>query len=274
MEAGKAAGRQDEKGSSPTGTDAALRLEGVSKNFGGLRAVRDVRMHVAYGRRHALIGTNGAGKTTLFNLIAGDLSVSSGRILLFGNDVTRVPVHRRTRLGLRRTYQTPALFNGLSVRENLYLALLGNDPPTRHFSSWKPAVKDTEKQEQIERTGRTVLLFEELDTKVSDLSHGERKQLEIGMVLATSPRLLLLDEPAAGLSAHEREVMRNLLRNIAADITLFIIEHDMDMVIYLADRITVMYDGVVLAEGNPQEIQRNPEVQRVYLGEAVHAAGA
>lgn len=268
----KVAGRQDGTGSSQKGTDAALRLEDVNKNFGGLRAVCDVRMEVAHGQRHALIGTNGAGKTTLFNLIAGDLSVSSGRILLFGNDVTKMPVHKRTRFGLRRTYQTPALFNGLTVRENLYLALLGNDLPMRHLSTWKPAIKDAQKQAQIEQTARTVLLLDELNAKVGDLSHGERKQLEIGMVLATSPRLLLLDEPAAGLSAHEREVMRNLLRNISSDVTLFIIEHDMDMVVFLADRITVMYDGVVLAEGDPQEIQRNPEVQRVYLGEAVNAA--
>lgn len=269
----KIAGRQDERGSPLMEADAALRLEAVSKNFGGLRAVRDVQMHVAHGRRHALIGTNGAGKTTLFNLIAGDLPVSSGRIFLFGTDVTKVPVHKRTRLGLRRTYQTPALFNGLTVRENLYLALLGNDSPMQHLSCWKPAAKDAEKQRQIEQTARTVMLFEKLEAKVGDLSHGERKQLEIGMVLATNPKLLLLDEPAAGLSAREREVMKDLLRNIPSDVTLFIIEHDMDMVIYLADRITVMYDGVVLAEGDPKEIQCNPEVQRVYLGEAVNAAG-
>jgi branched-chain amino acid transport system ATP-binding protein len=274
MESSKNAGRQDQAGSSRVGTGAALRLEGVSKSFGGLHAVRDVHVHVAHGQRHALIGTNGAGKTTLFNLIAGDLSVSSGKVFLFGNDVTKMPVHKRTRIGLRRTYQTPALFNGLSVRENLYLALLGNDPPMRHLSSWKPAVKDTEKQGQIEQTAHTVLLFEKLDAKVGDLSHGERKQLEIGMVLATQPKFLLLDEPAAGLSAHERKVMGDLLRNISSDITLFVIEHDMDMVINLANRITVMYDGVVLAEGNPEEIQRNPEVQRVYLGEAVNAAGS
>jgi len=272
MKSAKVAGQPDEVGSSGMGIHAALRLNNVSKNFGGLRAVRDVQIDVPYGERRALIGTNGAGKTTLFNLIAGDLSASSGRIFLFGNDVTKLPVHKRTRFGLRRTYQTPVLFNGLSVRENLYLALLGNDSPIRHLSSWKSAIKDIQKQLQIQQTARTVLLFEKLEEKVGDLSHGERKQLEIGMVLSTNPRLLLLDEPAAGLSAHEREVMRDLLRNISSDITLFIIEHDMDMVIYLADRITVMYDGVVLAEGNPQEIQGNPEVQRVYLGEAVNAA--
>jgi branched-chain amino acid transport system ATP-binding protein len=268
------AGRQDDANPAPSEADAALRLEGVSKSFGGLHAVRDVTIRVAHGERHALIGTNGAGKTTLFNLIAGDLSVSSGKIFLFGDDVTKLPVHKRTRIGLRRTYQTPALLNGLSVRENLYLALLGNDPPIRHLSFWKPAARDADKQAKIEQTAHTVELFERLEEKVGDLSHGERKQLEIGMVLAAGPRLLLLDEPAAGLSAHEREVMRDLLRNISSDITLFIIEHDMDMVIYLADRITVMYDGVVLAEGDPDEIRRNPEVQRVYLGEAVYAAGS
>lgn len=255
-------------------TRTALRLDGVNKNFGGLRAVCDVQMHVIHGQRHALIGTNGAGKTTLFNLIAGDLPVSSGTIFLFGTDVTTMPVHKRTRLGLRRTYQTPALFNGLTVRENMYLALLGNDTPARHLSFWKPALKDEQKSGLIESTAVTVELSRRLDDKVGALSHGERKQLEIGMVLSTNPRLLLLDEPAAGLSAHEREVMKELLRSISSDITLFIIEHDMDMVIHLADRITVMYDGVVLADGDPKEIQANPDVQRVYLGEAIDATGA
>ncbi|TVQ39502.1 MAG: ABC transporter ATP-binding protein [Spirochaetaceae bacterium] len=255
-------------------TNTVLQLNSVSKNFGGLQAVCDVQMRVTHGQRHGLIGTNGAGKTTLFNLIAGDLPVSTGTIVLFGTDVTTMPVHKRTRLGLRRTYQTPALFNGLTVRENLYLALLGNDPPMRHLSCWKSAFKDTEKLNLVQSTAETVELSRRLDDKVGDLSHGERKQLEIGMVLSTNPRLLLLDEPAAGLSVHEREVMKDLLRSIASDITLFIIEHDMDMVIHLADRITVMYDGVVLAEGDPKQIQADPDVQRVYLGEAINGTGA
>lgn len=254
--------------------DFVLHLEGVCKSFSGLHAVRDVHLSVAYGCRHALIGTNGAGKTTLFNLIAGDLPITSGKIYLFGNDVTDLPVYKRTRLGLRRTYQTPALFNGLSVRENLYLSLLGDEAPLRHLSFFKPALRDSGKMERLEITARTVELSNRLEDKVGDLSHGERKQLEIGMVLATNPRLLLLDEPAAGLSAHERGIMTELLRNITSDISIFIIEHDMDMVINLADKITVMYDGIVLAEGDPKEIQSNPDVQRVYLGEAINAAGA
>lgn len=274
MKSEQTVGQHDEKISSDEGINAVLRLDGVSKNFGGLHAVRHVYMDLPRGQRRALIGTNGAGKTTLFNLVAGDLSVSSGSIFLFGHDVTRLPVHKRTRLGLRRTYQTPALFNGLSVRETLYLALLGNDLPWRHLSFWRPAIRDVQKQLQIEQTAKTVLLFEKLEEKVGDLSHGERKQLEFGMVMAARPRLLLLDEPAAGLSPHEREVMRDLLRNISSDVTLLIIEHDMDMVIYLADRITVMYEGAVLAEGTPEEIQNNREVQRVYLGGAVNATGS
>lgn len=254
-------------------TKSVLLLEGVSKSFGGLQAVCDVHMRVTHGQRHGLIGTNGAGKTTLFNLIAGDLPVTTGKIILFGNDVTEKPVHKRTRLGLRRTYQTPALFNGLTVRENMYLALLGNDEPRFHFSLWKSALKDSEKAATIESVSKTVELAHRLDDKVGDLSHGERKQLEMGMVLSTKPTLLLLDEPAAGLSVHEREVMKDLLRNIPADITLFIIEHDIDMVVHLADRITVMYDGLIIAEGEPGEIQANVDVQRVYLGEAINATG-
>jgi len=245
----------------------ALLLTNVSKSFGGLHAVRNVSMNVPAGQRRALIGSNGAGKTTLFNLIAGDLFVTEGSISLFGKEVTRLPVHRRSRLGLRRTYQTPALFNELTVQENLYLSLLGCESPLAALNFWSRAHRDHEKMKRAKEIAVSMELKDKLAEKAIDLSHGERKQLEVGVTMAANPKLLLLDEPAAGLSNHERTRIMAILREIPPEITIILIEHDMEMALNLADIVTVLYEGAVMAEGTPDAIRADSDVQRVYLGE-------
>jgi len=244
-----------------------LALANVSKYFGGLRAVNNVSMSVLAGQRRALIGSNGAGKTTVFNLIAGDFFVSEGSVTLFGKEVTRMPVHKRSRLGLRRTYQTPALFIGLTVQENLYLSLLGCESPLAALNFWSRAHRDREKMRRAEEIAASMDLKDKLAEKATDLSHGERKQLEVGVTMVANPKLLLLDEPAAGLSNHERARIMSILREIPSEITIILIEHDMEMALNLADMVTVLYEGAVMAEGTPEAIRANADVQRVYLGE-------
>lgn len=242
----------------------SLSLRGISKRFGGLIAVRDVDMDIAYGERRALIGPNGAGKSTLFNVIAGDLQASSGQIVIFGKDVTRMPVHKRVALGLRRTYQTSALFDQLSVRENLYLGVIG--PGGGHFNMIKNVATDRKTLKQVEETAQSVRLSDRLDAPAGDLSHGERRQLEIGLAIAREPKLVMLDEPAAGLSPDERLLLKNLLTGLPRDITLLLIEHDMDVALSVGERVSVLHEGAIISEGTPQEITANPTVQRIYLG--------
>lgn len=249
----------------------AVSVRGVSKSFGGVHAVRDVSFDVAAGERRVLIGTNGAGKTTLFNLVAGDLRVTKGEIYVFGKNVTRFPVHKRARLGMKRTYQTSALFNGLSVRENIYLALLGEQPFWSHLNFFKKNTSRTSWAEKIEALVEQVGLSERIETKAGSLSHGERRQLEIALALATQPRVLLLDEPAAGLSVHERGTMLEILQGLDRNITLILIEHDMSIALGVADIVTVMHEGSVIAEGTPDEIRANVRVQEIYLGGAASA---
>lgn len=242
----------------------SLTLRGVSKRFGGLVAVRDVNLDIAYGERRALIGPNGAGKTTLFNVIAGDLPVTGGRILLFGTDVTRMPSHKRVELGLRRTYQTSALFDALTVRENLYLAVAG--PRGGHLDMVTLATRDSRVMSRVEDVAGSLGLADRLEALAGDLSHGERRQLEFGIAIAWQPRLVMLDEPAAGLSPDERKDVMRFLSALPRDITLVLIEHDMDIALNVAERATVLHEGSVVAEGTPSEITSNALVQEVYLG--------
>jgi branched-chain amino acid transport system ATP-binding protein len=244
-----------------------LTLRGVTKRFGGLVAVRDVDMDIAHGERRALIGPNGAGKSTLFNVIAGDLPTSAGQIIIFDKDVTHMPVHKRVALGLRRTYQTSALFDKLTVRENLYLGVIG--PGKGHFNALKRATGDTERMCRVNETADSVRITEKLDSLAGDLSHGERRQLEIGLAIAYQPKFVMLDEPAAGLSPDERKVLKKLLNGLPRDITLLLIEHDMDVALSVGERVTVLHEGAVVAEGTPTEITSNPMVQRIYLGGAL-----
>ena len=234
----------------------ALLLEGVTRSFGALRAIESVSLSVAAGERRAVIGANGAGKTTLFNVITGDFPASAGRVLFFGEDVTLQPPFERIRAGLRRTYQSSLLFRDLTVRDNLFLAVRG---VTRgRFSFLR---KNTDSQ-LLER----VRLAHVADQPVSSLSHGQQRQLEIGMALAGAPRLILFDEPAAGLSPGERAELVALLGSLPAHMGFILIEHDLDIALRVVQRVTVMHNGRVLKEGTPAEIENDAEVQSIYMG--------
>lgn len=242
----------------------ALSIQSVSKSFGGIQAVRSVSLDVPVGERRALIGPNGAGKTTLFNVIAGELSADSGHIELFGMDITHKSVQERAKMGLARTYQISQLFLHLTVEQNLFLATSANQ--NMEFHLFRPWRRYHAEQEWVHQVAEQVGLAEHLHSTVSELSHGLQRQLELGMAMAMRPQLLMLDEPAAGLSPTERITLISLIKNLPREVTLVLIEHNMELVLDLADRITVLNRGIVLAEGTPAEIRVNEEVQRVYLG--------
>src|SRR6267378_7726202 len=225
----------------------ALRLERVSKVFGGLRAVDGVELAVRPGERRALIGPNGAGKTTLFNLISGELSASAGSITLFGRDVTRAAAHRRAALGLARTFQITNLFPSLTVLENCLLAVQALTP--LKLAMHRPLARYVGLRARAGAALEAVGLGDRAGATVKRLSHGEQRQLEIALALAGSPRLLLLDEPTAGLSPAESHAMTALLKTLDPAITLLVIEHDMDVAFALTDRITVLHYGKVVADG-------------------------
>jgi branched-chain amino acid transport system ATP-binding protein len=240
-----------------------LRLRGVGRRFGGLHAVRDVDLDVARGERRAILGPNGAGKTTLFNLISGDIPQTSGTIEFQGWDVGEVSSAGRTRLGMGRTYQKSRLFLGLSVEDNLYLAVLGSREG--HLRMIRKAV-DREMRERARELARLVGLEDKLPDLVGNISHGEQRQLEVAMARATEPTLMLLDEPASGLSRGERVALTDLLLELDRAITLIIIEHDMDVALRVAEYVTMMHDGRKIVEGTPDEIRANELVHELYLG--------
>ncbi|HEY3065097.1 MAG TPA: ABC transporter ATP-binding protein [Methylomirabilota bacterium] len=248
-----------------TGADgAALRLEGVSRAFGGLRAVDGVSLTVQAGERRALIGPNGAGKTTLFNLIAGAVPVSAGRITLFGRDVTRMAAHRRAALGLARTFQVSNLFPALTVLENCLLAAQGLHPAK--LAMHRPLSGYRELHARAHATLAAVGLEGRARVSARHLSHGEQRQLEIALALATRPRLLLLDEPTAGLSPAESAQMAALLGRLDPAMTVLIIEHDMDIALELARAVTVLHYGRVIADGTREAVKADPLVREIYLG--------
>jgi branched-chain amino acid transport system ATP-binding protein len=250
-----------------TGTqELALNLTDVSKLFGGLRAVDTVALSVAPGERRALIGPNGAGKTTLFNLISGDLPASGGRIDLFGRDVTRLPPHRRAALGMARTYQITNLFPKLTVEENLLLAVQALE--RTKLMLFRPITSYRHLYLRAQATLDSVGLGDKAGEVVKNLSHGEQRQMEIAMALAGRPRILLLDEPAAGLSPAESRMMIALLKTLDHEITLIVIEHDMDVAFALTDRVTVLHNGKVIADGSRDEVKADPLVREIYLGSA------
>jgi branched-chain amino acid transport system ATP-binding protein len=242
----------------------ALAVTAVSKSFGGVHAVRSTNLVVPVGERRALIGPNGAGKTTLFNLIAGELPADAGKIEIFGIDITKKTVQERANLGLGRTYQISQLFLELTVEENLFLAGGANKKLGFHFLKlWR---NYDEERRWARQVAEQVGLADYLDQKVSEISHGLQRQLEVGMAIAMRPRLIMLDEPAAGLSPPERLILTRLIKGLPRQVTLILIEHDMEIVLDLADHITVLNHGSVIAEGTPAEIKMNQEVQNVYLG--------
>lgn len=247
----------------PLASNDALVLEGVTRAFGALRAVDDVSLTVAAGQKYAILGSNGAGKTTLFNAITGDFPPTEGRIRFFGEDITALPPHERIRKGLRRTYQSSLLFRELTVRDNLFLAVRG--VASGRFSFWRPRAGSASvaaTQELLERARLTHIA----DELVANLAHGQQRQLEIGMALAGAPRLILFDEPAAGLSPAERRELVLLLRSLPAHMSFVIIEHDLDIALAVVEKVTVMHNGRVLKTGTPEQIQNDAQVQAIYMG--------
>jgi len=244
--------------------DAALSVERVSKNFGGLAAVREVSLRVGRGERRGILGPNGAGKTTLFNLIAGDLSPSAGKILLHGQDITHLPNHQRAYLGMARTFQITNLFLNMTVIDNLLLAAQALD--RSKFSMFRPIQSQQRIVERAERALKLVKMQELRDIRVKHLSYGVQRQLEVALALVEEPKILLLDEPTAGLSPAESAEMVTLLKSLDSDITMLIIEHDMDVAFELTDRLMVMHEGAVLADGPKDEIRNDRTVQEIYLG--------
>jgi branched-chain amino acid transport system ATP-binding protein len=244
-----------------------LDVRGIGHRFGALRVLKDVSLTVAPGERHALIGPNGAGKTTLFNVIAGDLRASEGRVLLGGLDLTRLPAHARTQLGIGRTYQRTSHFHGLSALENVELALrrqraVASDPFT-------PATTYAGVRADALQCLHWIGLADRATAPVRSLSYGEQRQLEVAVAWASCARVLLLDEPTAGLSPAETAEMLERLRGLPRVVSLLIIEHDMDVVFALADRITVLQHGEILATGEPHTVRADPAVQEAYLGRLV-----
>jgi branched-chain amino acid transport system ATP-binding protein len=240
-----------------------LRLSGVGRRFGGLDAVRDVDLDVAHGERRAILGPNGAGKTTLFNVISGDMPQTSGTIEFLGQDVGHLPAAGRTRLGMGRTYQKSRLFLGLSVEDNLYVAVLGSREGHLRMRRTRA---DGEMRERARELAGAVGLQGKLDSLVGSISHGEQRQLEVAMARATDPVLMLLDEPASGLSRGERTALTDLLLELDRSITLILIEHDMDVALRVAERVTMMHEGRKIVEGTPEEIRANQHVHDIYLG--------
>ena len=247
--------------------EPVVRLRGVGRRFGGVQAVRDVDLDVAHGERRAILGPNGAGKTTLFNVIAGDFKPTTGTIELMGHDVTNAPARHRMSLGLSRTYQKSRLFLGLTVEDNLYLGIVGREGG--HLRPVRTA-KDAEYRRRARAAAESVWLAHQLSTLVGSLSHGEQRQLEVGMARAVEPRVMMLDEPASGLSRGEREKLTELLLGLPVDITLILIEHDMDVALTVAQNVTVMHDGEKLVEGTPTEIRASQLVHDIYLGSGYH----
>ncbi len=247
----------------PVAASRALELVGVSRNFGALRAIDDVSLSVGVGERRAVLGANGAGKTTLFNVITGDFPATAGRVRFFGEDITHWPPQERIRLGLRRTYQASLLFRNLTVRDNLFLAVRGVS--RRRYSMARLGAAHPTRRAVGELLDY-VRLAPVAGVAVSELSHGQQRQLEIGMALAGAPRLILFDEPAAGLSPAERRELVGILTALPRHVGYVLIEHDLDIALRVVDHVTVMHNGKVFKEGSPGEIERDPEVQDIYLG--------
>ncbi|MGE3163035.1 MAG: ABC transporter ATP-binding protein [Burkholderiales bacterium] len=242
----------------------AIEIGELAKVFGGLAAVDGVSLAVASGERRVLIGPNGAGKTTLFHCVTGTLKPTRGRVRLFGRDVTHAPEHRRTALGMGRTFQITNVFPELTLAENLALAIVGTDG--RKWVMHRPVEAFAEVRRQALAGLEAVGLAGRADWPVKLVSYGERRQLELALALNTRPKVLFLDEPCAGLSPSERQKISRMIADLPRDITLMMIEHDMDVALGLADRVTVLHQGRVILEGTPDEVRANAQVRDVYFG--------
>jgi branched-chain amino acid transport system ATP-binding protein len=246
------------------GGGPVLELKDLSKTFGGLRAVRGVSFKIMPGERKAIIGPNGAGKTTLFNLISGIFPATSGQVLLFGKDVTSWPSHRRAGLGMARTFQVTSLFPGLTVLDNVLLAIKGRQ--ASKFVMWRFLSSDRDVYDKAHGLLERAAFLDRKDIEVRYLSHGEQRQLEIVLGLAGDPDILLLDEPAAGLSSGESAEMAQFLQKLDRSIALLLIEHDMDIVFDVAGDISVLHFGEILESGSAERIRSSAKVQEIYLG--------
>ncbi|WP_157155480.1 MULTISPECIES: ABC transporter ATP-binding protein [unclassified Diaminobutyricimonas] len=247
------------------GVGSILELEGVTKRFGGIAAVNGVSFALPPGGRMAVIGPNGAGKSTLFRLIAGEYAPTSGRVLLFGEDATHLSERTRANRGVSRTFQVSNLFAELSVEDNVRVAVQAASGESQRF--WRPVRRGVgEVGKRVDAALSQVGLRARSQRLVKELSHGEHRQLEIAMALVRQPKLLLLDEPAAGLSANERGMLRQLLADIADDVSFVLIEHDMSLALELVDRVLCLDNGSPIAYADPDGIRADPTVQAVYLG--------
>lgn len=242
-----------------------LQVKRLCKSFGALQVCSNFSMTVASGELHALIGPNGAGKTTILNQLCGELRPDSGRIIFDGRDITSLPVHQRARLGLARSYQITSVFNQLTVSQNLSLALQAHRGHSFRF--WRNAGHDPELREAVGPAMIRVGLEERAEVLAGSLSHGEKRQLEVGMALAGDPKLLLLDEPMAGMGPGGAVELSKRIRRIKKEVTILLVEHDMKAVFALADRLTVLVYGEKIACGTPEEIRCDPDVRRAYLGD-------
>jgi branched-chain amino acid transport system ATP-binding protein len=242
-----------------------VRTEALTKAFGALTAVNAVTLDVEEGSLHSVIGPNGAGKTTFFNLLTGQLTPTSGRILFDGRDIAGTLPHAIAHLGIARSFQRTSIFPALSILDNVWLAAFARQTSWRGLA-WRRADRYPELMQRAHQVLADVGLDAEASRPAREISHGEQRQLELAIALAASPRLLLLDEPAAGLSPDETQKMVALVRTLKGRYTIVLIEHKIDVVMTISDRISVMHFGRVIAEGTPGEIQRNAEVRRAYLG--------
>ncbi|ANK82934.1 MAG: ABC transporter ATP-binding protein [Rhizobiales bacterium NRL2] len=245
--------------------EPVLKIENLVKRFGGLTATDHVSMDISAGEVHAVIGPNGAGKTTLIGQLTGEIRPDGGRVLFDGRDITSLPVHRRSAIGLARSFQITNILADFTALENVALAVQAH--AGHSFRFWKPAARDERLTEPARAVLEKVGLGPRADIPAASLAHGEQRQLEIAMALATEPRVLLLDEPMAGMGPEDSQRMVGILAGLKGDVTILLIEHDMDAVFALANRITVLVYGRAIATDAPEAIRSNPEVRAAYLGE-------
>jgi branched-chain amino acid transport system ATP-binding protein len=246
-----------------------LEIKGLYKQFGGVVAVDKVDLSVRAGEVHALIGPNGAGKTTLIAQVSGSMAADAGRIFFDGHDITKAPQHSRVKAGLARSYQITSIFRRFSVLDNLALAVQARSGSSLSF--WRPVAAEKALFDEASLISKEIGLQDRLNSLAMTLAHGEQRALEVGLALATRPKLVLLDEPMAGMGPEESQRMIALIQRIRAQVTVLLVEHDMDAVFRLADRISVLVNGRVIASGAPQAIRADAEVRRAYLGDEVAA---
>lgn len=246
-------------------TDPVLDVIDLNKSFGAVVASDALTFSVKRGEIHALIGPNGAGKTTAINQLSGELKPDSGRVRFNGQDITPMPTYRRAQLGLQRSYQITSLFPDFTAEDNVAMAIQAQQGHSFHF--WARAQSDATLRQPARRTLRRVGLEDRANRKVTDLAHGEQRQLELAMVLASDPIMLLLDEPMAGMGQSESLAMMEILRPLKGEVGILLVEHDMDVVFALADVISVMVKGTVLMSGTPEQVRANADVRKAYLGD-------